>query len=110
MQVKNKISECFAALKGSVYFPSQLDKVVRACLIPIFRYGAGLVQWTDAELDKITDLWCTGRRLAWKLPPGTSHCLHSLPHSHGGNMRSESRAVDFRSSLSPKRTGLPAND
>ena len=83
-RVKAKISECFTALKGSVYFPSQLDKVVRACLLPIFRYGSGLVAWTDHELDSITNMWCTGRRLAWKLPPGTSHCLHSLPLSQGG--------------------------
>ena len=83
-RVRAKISECFTALKRSIYHPAQLDKVVRACLIPIFRYGSGLVQWTDRELDKITDMWCTGRRLAWKLPPGTSHCVHSLPLTHGG--------------------------
>ena len=83
-RVRAKLSECFDALKGSIYNPAQLDKVVRACLVPIFRYGAGVVKWTDRELDRITDMWCTGRRLAWKLPPGTSHCIHSLPHSHGG--------------------------
>ena len=58
--------------------------MVRACLIPIFRYGAGLVDWSDQELDRITSMWANARRLAWKLAPGTPHCLHTLHRLDGG--------------------------
>ena len=56
-RVRRKLQECIAALKGSPYLPNQLDQVVRACLLPIFRYGAGMVDWTAAELAQITRMW-----------------------------------------------------
>ena len=76
--------ECITALKGSPYLPQQLDQVVRACMLPIFRYGAALVNWTDPELDLITNKWAQARRLAWKLAPGTLNALHLLEASRGG--------------------------
>lgn len=83
-RVRCDTAACIAALKGSPYNPQQLDQVVRACIVPIFRYGAGLVDWTSRELDGITAMWANARRLAWKLAPGTPHCLHTLHHSDGG--------------------------
>lgn len=83
-RVKSKLCECVAALKGSPYLPHQLEQVVRACLLPIFRYGAGLVDWTAAELDGITATLCNARLLAWKLPPGSPRPLHTLGTQHGG--------------------------
>lgn len=53
-RVRRDTAACIQALRGSVYSPRQLDQVVRACIIPIFRYGAGLVDWTDRELDAMT--------------------------------------------------------
>ena len=63
-RVKARMQECISALRGSPYLPHQLDQVVRACLFPIFRYGAALVNWTDHELDLITNKWAQARRLA----------------------------------------------
>ena len=83
-RVRSKLAECVSALKGSPYLPEQLDQVVRACLLPIFRYGAGLVDWTDRELQQITNIWATARRLAWKLAPGSPHALHTLSSEWGG--------------------------
>ena len=54
MLVCRNIMECVAALHHSPYTPHQLDQVVRVCLLPMFRYGAGLVDWTNVELDLIT--------------------------------------------------------
>ena len=79
-----KLRDCISALKGSPYLPHQLDRVVRACMLPIFRYGAALVDWTDRELDEITRIWANARRLAWKLAPGTPSALHTLGHDRGG--------------------------
>ena len=83
-RVRRDIASCLAALKGSAYTPRQLDQVVRSCIIPIFRYGAGLIDWTDAELDAITASWASARRMAWKLAPGTPNCLHTLHCLDGG--------------------------
>ena len=83
-RVKRDIAACILALKGSPYNPRQLDQVVWACILQIFRYGAGLVDWTSKELDGITAMWANARRLAWKLAPGTPHCLHTLHRLDGG--------------------------
>ena len=83
-RVRRDTAECIRALRGSVYSPRQLDQVVRSCIIPIFRYGAGLVDWTDTELDAMTAMWATAQRMAWKLAPGTPHCLHTLHRLDGG--------------------------
>lgn len=83
-RVRRKLRDCIAALKGSPYLPHQLDRVVRACMLPIFWYGVALVDWTDRELDAITRIWANARRLAWKLAPGTPHALHTLATEWGG--------------------------
>ena len=83
-RVRRTLAEAVAALRHSPYTPSQLEQVVLACLIPIFRYWAGLVDWTERELSQITATWANARRLAWKLAPGSPHCLHTLPRAQGG--------------------------
>ena len=83
-RVRQKLSDCITALKGSPYLPHQLDMVVRACMLPLFRYGSALVTWTDRELDEITRIWGNARRLAWKLAPGAPTALHTLPTELGG--------------------------
>ena len=83
-RVRRKLKDCISALKGSPYLPQQLDRVVRACMLPLFRYGAALVEWTDRELDDVTRIWANARRLAWKLAPGSPNALHVLPPEMGG--------------------------
>eukprot|EP00961_Rhodomonas_salina_P267554 3615140-Rhodomonas_salina.1 len=82
-RVKSKLCECVAALKGSPYLQHQLEQIVLACLLPIFRYGAGLVDWSAADLDGIAATFCNARQLAWKLPPGSPRLLHTLSTQHG---------------------------
>ena len=82
--MRRKLKDCIAALKGSPYLPQQLDRVVHACMLPLFRYGAALVEWTDLELDEITRIWANAWRLAWKLAPGSPNALHLLPSEMGG--------------------------
>ena len=84
MRVRRKLAESVSALKTSPYQPHQLEQVVRACLLPTFRYGAALVPWTDRELDSITSTFANGRRLAWKLPPGSPTAMHTLSTGLGG--------------------------
>ena len=83
-RVRRDTASCIQALKGSAYSPRQLDQVVKACIIPLFRYGAGMVDWTERELESMTAMWANARRLAWKLAPGTPHCLHTLHRLDGG--------------------------
>ena len=65
----------------------------RACIIPIFRYGAGLVDWTPRELDSITAMWANARRRAWKLAPGTPNCMHTLHRLDGGGGIPHARTI-----------------
>ena len=92
-RVRRNIADAIRALRHSPYTPTQLEQVVWACILPIFRYGAGLVDWTDTELDQITGMWATARRLAWKLPPGTPHCLHLLSRAQGGAQLPHARVL-----------------
>lgn len=92
-RVRRALSDAITALRNSPYTPRQLDQVVRACLLPIFRYGAGLVDWMEVELDSITVMWATARRLAWKLAPCTPHCLHTLSKAQSGGQLPHARLL-----------------
>ena len=37
----------------------------------MFRYSAGLVNWSRSELDSISKLWARAYKTAWDLPKGT---------------------------------------
>ena len=76
--VRARMQEYVSALKGSPYLLQQLDQVVWACLLPIFRYGVALVNWTDHELDMLTNKWAHTWQLVWKLAPGSPNALHLL--------------------------------
>jgi len=49
-----------------------------------FRYGAPLVPWTDAELNKLHKTWLQVNRAAWRLPPGYPSAPIVFPSEHGG--------------------------
>eukprot|EP00961_Rhodomonas_salina_P013141 176547-Rhodomonas_salina.1 len=48
--VCNKVLKAIELLEGSAYTYNQLDAVVRACVVPLFRYSAAITPWTQAEL------------------------------------------------------------
>eukprot|EP00961_Rhodomonas_salina_P219616 2968318-Rhodomonas_salina.1 len=68
--VRDKINKAVELLKGSAYTYDQLDTVVRACIVQLFRYSAAVTQWTTAELATISQTFAQALRLktAWKLP------------------------------------------
>ena len=92
-RVRGDTAACIQALRGSVYSPRQLDQVVKACIIPLFRYGAGLVDWTERELEAMTAMWANARRVAWKIAPGTPHCLHTLHRLDGGGGLPQAKVI-----------------
>ena len=49
-----------------------------------FRYGAPLVPWTDAELNRLHKTWLQVNRAAWRLPPGYPSAPLVFPGEHGG--------------------------
>ena len=41
---------------------------VKIGIAPIFRYSAGLVPWSDAELSQLSSLWASGVKAGWGFP------------------------------------------
>ena len=52
--VLERITEAAEFLRDTTYTYKQLDRVVRTCIVPVFRYSAWIVPWTKSELENIT--------------------------------------------------------
>ena len=57
---------------------------MRIAIIPIFRFSAPFLGWTDREMNILHKLWIRGFKAAYKLPKSTANVVISLPRSHGG--------------------------
>ena len=68
--VLEKIDSAIDCLRDSVYLPTQLEEMVRVCIIPLFRYSASLVPWTPAELAVISTKFGVAMKVAWKVNKG----------------------------------------
>mmetsp|Transcript_17308 Transcript_17308/g.47654 ORF Transcript_17308/g.47654 Transcript_17308/m.47654 type:complete len:254 (-) Transcript_17308:604-1365(-) len=73
-----------ALSKASFLLPTQKELVIKAGIVPVFRYSAGLVPWSLPELENITALWVRAYRIAWRMPDGTDSGLFRLPPRGGG--------------------------
>ena len=49
-QVLDKILETMSYLRDTIYSYGQVETMLRVCVVPLFRYSASLVPWTDSEL------------------------------------------------------------
>ena len=60
------------ALKGNAVLLRSLEElVIKVGVVPVFRYSAGLVDWTKTELEQISKLWIGAFKHAWTLPRST---------------------------------------
>mmetsp|Transcript_17304 Transcript_17304/g.47643 ORF Transcript_17304/g.47643 Transcript_17304/m.47643 type:complete len:271 (-) Transcript_17304:357-1169(-) len=83
--VLHEIANRLQALsKASFLLPTQKELVIKAGIVPVFRYSAGLVPWSLPELENITALWVRAYRIAWRMPDGTDSGLFRLPPRGGG--------------------------
>lgn len=71
-------------LKDTAYMYKQLDRVVRTCIVPVFRYSSAIVQWTKSELDEITAILNRAMRKAWKLQRSFAGMVLQMQLNMGG--------------------------
>ena len=61
-----------------------MELVVKIGVVPVFSYSAGLVNWSNTELDKITRMWISAFKCAWTLPRSTDSTPMVLDLKEGG--------------------------
>ena len=68
--VRSEMRQRLAALKED-RVPSHPEKelIVVTAVCSVFRYSAGIVDWTKTELDDITKSWISAFKQAWTPPP-----------------------------------------
>ena len=66
-QVLEKVTLGMEALKDTLYLPSQVEEMVRMCVVPLFRYSASLVPWTKSELALISTKFGIAVKQAWNV-------------------------------------------
>ena len=74
--VLSKIESAIDSLRDAVYQPTQLEEMVRVCVVPLFRYSASLVSWTAGELAALSTKLAGAIKVAWKVNQGcaTAQC------------------------------------
>ena len=82
--VLSRTKEFVGLLRNHFHDADQIDMVMRVAVIPIFRFSAPLLGWTDREMNTLHNLWLRGLKAAYGLSPGSANALFSLPRSHGG--------------------------
>jgi len=69
--VIEKMDATIEALKDTLYLSTQVEEMIRVCVVPLFRYSAALVPWTATELAHISTKLGMAIKQAWKV---TKHC------------------------------------
>ena len=67
------------AAAASTLSPTQLVPAMRMIAVGKFAYSAGLVPWSDSELDDLHKCWLQVERAAWTLPRGYPSAPLTLP-------------------------------
>ena len=73
-----------ALREDKVLSPPQKEMVIAIGIASVFRYSAGLVPWTQSELDKVTRIWAKGYKHAWRLPSSLDSAVMILSQQDGG--------------------------
>ena len=76
-----RTEELDSLLNNHIHDPDQIDIVMRIAIIPIFRFSAPFLGWTDREMNALHKLWIRGFKAAYRLPKSTANVLISLPRS-----------------------------
>ena len=79
-----KLKRTAILLKNTVYSRSQVDRLLNMCIIPLFTFTAGIVNWTQTELNQVNSIWAGVRKYAWKLPLQTSTAPFTTAETQGG--------------------------
>ena len=82
--VVEKMTHAVEQLRKTCYTRSQVMMLFRTCVIPIFRYSAALVPWTDSELYEIDKLWSRAVKYSLHLPLSFNLAPILLDRAQGG--------------------------
>jgi hypothetical protein len=66
---------------------------VKIGIAPVFQYSAGLVPWSDTELEQITSLWAAGCRAAWGFPMALDSAAMRLTRKMAGKASPSARVL-----------------
>ena len=83
-QVMEKISQGMDALKDTLYLSTQVEEMVRMCVVPLFRYSAALVPWTKAELATISTKFGIAVKQAWNVTKQCGRPILQATFKQGG--------------------------
>ncbi len=65
--------------------PTLKELATKIGVVPVFRYSAGVVPWSETELDQqISKLWMTAFKHAWTLSSNIDGLPMSLDRDDGG--------------------------
>jgi len=75
------------------------ELVIKIVVCSVFRYSAGLVDWSRTELDSITAMWNRAYKQAWALPRSLDGSPMLLDHSEAGRGCPSATAIWLREVL-----------
>ena len=74
-----------SALKtDKVLSPTLKEMGIKIGVVPVFRYSAGVVPWSRAELEQISKLWMTAYKQAWSFSSNMDGSPIVLNRDDGG--------------------------
>lgn len=79
-----KTKKAVQHLRKTVFTRHQVKTLLHMCVIPLFTFSSGLVNWTATELTTINNIWANVRKFAFHLPTQTSSAPFQTHPENGG--------------------------
>ena len=73
-----------ALAEDRVLTQKEKERVIITAVCSVFSYSAGFVDWTKAELDRISKMWTRAYKQAWKISSSTDSSPFILGQPDGG--------------------------
>ncbi len=73
-----------ALAEDRVLTQKEKERVITTAVCSVFSYSAGFVDWTKAELDRISKMWTRANKQAWTISSSTDSSPYILGQFDGG--------------------------
>ena len=73
-----------AFAEDKVLTQKEKERVIITAVCSVFSYSAGFVDWTKAELERISKMWTLAYKQAWKISSSTDSSPFILGRPDGG--------------------------
>eukprot|EP00286_Rhodomonas_abbreviata_P000807 CAMPEP_0181288690 /NCGR_PEP_ID=MMETSP1101-20121128/472_1 /TAXON_ID=46948 /ORGANISM="Rhodomonas abbreviata, Strain Caron Lab Isolate" /LENGTH=634 /DNA_ID=CAMNT_0023392839 /DNA_START=190 /DNA_END=2091 /DNA_ORIENTATION=- len=109
-QVVAKIETAMESLRDTMYLPTQVEEMVRMCVIPLFRYSAALVPWTKSELADLSTKFGIAVKGAWKVTNQCGRPILTADTKQGGLNAPLAESLVVQERWGVLQQGLAHND